>query len=60
MPGDVVVYSNSGDVEHSGIVIGKDFVPLILSKWGPAHEVIHRVNDCPYDSQQVTYYRIKT
>jgi hypothetical protein len=60
LPGDIVVYSRNGDAEHSGIVIKSDFVPIILSKWGPAHEVIHRVNDCPYDSMQIVYYRIKT
>jgi len=60
LPGDVVVYSTSGDAEHSGIVIEAGFVPMILSKWGPAHEVVHRVNDCPYDSMFITYYRIKT
>jgi hypothetical protein len=59
-PGDVVVYAMNGDAEHSGIVIQAGSVPIILSKWGPAHEVIHRVNDCPYDSAQTTYYRINT
>jgi hypothetical protein len=60
LPGDVVVYFTSGDAEHSGIVIHNDVVPIILSKWGAAHEVIHRVNECPYDSTQISYYRIKT
>jgi hypothetical protein len=60
MPGDVVVYVQSGDVEHSGIVIKSGHVPTVLSKWGPAHEVLHRVNDCPYDSMQILYYRITT
>ena len=60
MPGDIVVYSQDGDPEHSGIVISRDPVPTILSKWGAAHEVIHRVIDCPYNAAQITYYRIKT
>jgi len=60
MPGDIVVYFQNGDAEHSGIVIESGFVPIVLSKWGPAHEVVHRVNDCPYDSMQIAYYRIKT
>lgn len=59
LPGDVVVYRQNGDAEHSGIVISTGPPPIILSKWGPAHEVIHRVNDCPYNSMQLTYYRIK-
>jgi hypothetical protein len=60
MPGDVVVYFLNGDAEHSGMIVETGFVPLILSKWGPAHEVIHRVNDCPYDSMEIKYYRIRT
>jgi len=60
LPGDIVVYIHNGDIEHSGIVIEGGFVPMILSKWGSAHEVIHRVNDCPYDAMQISYYRITT
>jgi len=60
MPGDIAVYTRNGDVEHSGVVIEGGYVPMILSKWGPAHEVLHRVNDCPYDAMQVSYYRITT
>lgn len=58
LPGDIVVYVHKGDVEHSGIVIAKGLPPLVLSKWGPAHEVLHRVNDCPYSAMQIVYYRI--
>jgi hypothetical protein len=60
LPGDVVIYVQNGDVEHSGVVIASGFVPVVLSKWGPAHEVIHRVNDCPYDAMEILYYRIRT
>jgi hypothetical protein len=61
LPGDVAVYYTDGDAEHSGIVLRvKDLVPSILSKWGPSHEVVHRVNECPYDAKSVVYYRIKT
>lgn len=59
LPGDIVVYTQDGDVEHSGIVLSVDPVPYILSKWGPLHEVIHGVNECPY-SGSITYYRIRT
>ena len=50
-PGDVVVYLSKGDIEHSGVVIRlDDFGSLhILSKWGPYHEVVHKVRDCPYN-----------
>ncbi len=56
LPGDIVLYTENGDIEHSGIVISLD--PLrILSKWGPSQEVIHRLRECPY-SGGVTYHRI--
>jgi hypothetical protein len=58
LPGDIVVYTQNGDAEHSGIVISAGLVPWVLSKWGPAHEVLHRVNECPYDAMQISYYRI--
>jgi hypothetical protein len=60
LPGDVVIYTQNGDVEHSGIVISGGFVPTVLSKWGMAHEVLHRVNECPYDAMQISYHRIRT
>ena len=63
MPGDIAVYFKDGDIEHSGIVVGitRDLgVPVILSKWGVCHEVIHQVHTSEYDSRNVSYYRIKT
>jgi len=60
LPGDVVVYYVGGDAEHSGIVVGRDDFagPLVLSKWGTLHEVIHFVPECPYDAGNVVFYRI--
>jgi len=63
LPGDIAVYYKDGDAEHSGIVVGLHKVqhlnvPVILSKWGACHEVIHLVSQCPFDSRNVTYYRI--
>jgi hypothetical protein len=57
-----VIYTQNGDVEHSGIVVssGGGFPPMVLSKWGRAHEVVHRVRDCPYDAMEVSYHRIRT
>lgn len=64
MPGDIAVYFKDGDIEHSGIVVGISpgelRVPIILSKWGACHEVVHRVYESEYDSRNVGYYRIKT
>jgi hypothetical protein len=60
LPGDIVTYTENGDVEHSGIVMSRGLTPMVLSKWGPAHEVLHRVRECPYDAMQISYWRIKT
>jgi hypothetical protein len=35
-------------------------VPIILSKWGPCHEVVHPVGRSEYDASDVKYYRITT
>ena len=49
--GDIVVYvSSDGDVNHSGLVVGKHEdlnLPVICSKWGSAGEFVHLLNDCP-------------
>lgn len=64
LPGDVILYVHeSGDIEHSGIVIEpprpENFnIPLILSKWGRYLESVHLANRCPYDSNDIRYYRI--
>lgn len=63
LPGDIAVYyGENGDAEHSGIVtsITDLRVPVVLSKWGPCHEVVHQVPHSPYDASRVTYYRITT
>lgn len=63
LPGDIVLYySEQGDIEHSGFVIdvndnGHIRTPKIISKWGPTWEVIHFIQDCPYDSSNLKYYR---
>jgi hypothetical protein len=59
--GDMAVYFVLGYPDHSGIVVDVNQlkVPIILSKWGHAHEVVHRVAHCPYESGDVRYYRIK-
>ena len=61
-PGDIAVYYLNGDVEHSGVVVSVSGlkVPIVLSKWGDLHEVIHQVPLCPYDSTMVVYYRIES
>ena len=57
--GDIAIYYKDGDVEHSGIVVEvENGVPWILSKWGPAHEVIHMPVDCEYNFEDVRYYRV--
>lgn len=64
--GDVVVYFSTTDgfveAEHSGIFVEREKGQLgrlkILSKWGFADERIHFLTECPYDSQDVSYFRI--
>ncbi len=52
-------YSPEGDPEHSGVVINKsEKGPVVLSKWGMCHEVIHLFSECPYLSTDVRYFRI--
>ena len=64
LPGDIVVYIGpDGDIEHSGVVMDVDKsmlipIPKVLSKWGVAHEVVHRLTDCPYASTNVEFYRV--
>jgi hypothetical protein len=65
LAGDVILYfSDSNDIEHSGIVVIKPKnenlnIPVIISKWGIYCEFIHAANCCPYNYQNVKYYRIK-
>lgn len=51
LPGDIVIYySDSGDPNHSGIVLeytAQLVVPIICSKWGNAGEFVHGLRDCP-------------
>ena len=61
LPGDIVIYFTRGDAEHSGLVVSVDNLgPRVPSKWGACHEVVHRLNECPYDSTEIVFYRIKT
>lgn len=64
-PGDLIVYfGETGDIEHSGIVV--EFapddlrlkIPRVLSKWGVGSEWVHPANDCPYSFANVKYYRV--
>ncbi|HEY0982375.1 hypothetical protein [Schlesneria sp.] len=66
--GDIILYLESGDysIEHSGIVIAVTQmemstmnIPVIWSKWGKSHEVVHNYYDCPYDSTNVEFFRLK-
>jgi hypothetical protein len=60
-PGDIVLYISTGDIEHSGIVVGTGgayIVPLIRSKWGIGPEAIHHANVCPYDFTYHEFYRV--
>jgi hypothetical protein len=64
--GDIVIYLERGDFSHSGIVMTIDrsgVVPVmwILSKWGHAHEVVHKVHECPYAGRpesEISFWRM--
>jgi hypothetical protein len=63
LPGDVIIYYDHGDAEHSGIVLTSPQdsllrVPRVLSKWGKASECIHWANHGPYNFGSVKYFRI--
>lgn len=69
-PGDIVLYVHSatGEVDHSGLIVevletdlgaGRKLkVPKILSKWGNLHEVVHTLDDSPYENPKFEYYRL--
>ena len=62
--GDVVVYYNDqGQVEHSGLVVGRIVgsglnVPEIWSKWGKGYEWRHPLRICPWNSMATKFYRM--
>jgi len=63
LPGDIVIYFNKGDIEHSGVIITAPSesllkIPLVYSKWGKYSEVIHLQNQCPYHQSEIKYYRV--
>jgi hypothetical protein len=64
LPGDVVVYfDDHGRADHSGIVVeaadpASLSIPKVVSKWAWAYEVVHWANQCPYEMQDVRYFRI--
>jgi hypothetical protein len=60
LAGDIAVYYVDGDAEHSGLVVSVNDlkVPIVLSKWGACHEVVHPVAQSRYDASNVKYYRI--
>jgi hypothetical protein len=67
LAGDVVLYIHkSGDISHSGIVVGPSSLftnnYLVVSKWGPWAEIIHHVFDCPYSREPdvaIEFYRAR-
>jgi hypothetical protein len=63
LPGDIVVYYNAGDAEHSGIVVEAQS-PMsirVVSKFGSGNELVHWLYDvAPYDTSDIKFYRIRT
>jgi hypothetical protein len=64
LAGDIVLYySESGEIEHSGIIIRSPenikqiSSTTVISKWGSGFEVIHQLYNCPYEGRYVKFYR---
>jgi len=70
-PGDIIIYgANSGDggeIEHSGLIIGLInaiiTIPMVLSKLGECHEVVHPYNFSghpkpPYCLSNIQFLRV--
>lgn len=61
--GDIAVYYDGEEIEHTGIVIDvvnvegilARRVPRLMSKWGSAAEYIHMVTEGPYSQCQIRY-----
>jgi hypothetical protein len=65
LPGDIVIYFEAdggvrAEVSHSGIVLERTSLGAVkvLSKWGYGDEWIHFLADCPYNANNVEFYRI--
>lgn len=59
IPGDIIIYYESGEIEHSGIVVWVgEYSPIILSKWGQLNEVLHSADLCPYSFSGARYFRM--
>jgi len=63
LPGDLVLYFSKDDIEHSGMVVEIARLDFgirfrILSKWGHGSEVLHWLEECPYEFSAVKFYRI--
>lgn len=64
--GDIITYTDAkNELIHSGIVVRSDEMPglgikdiRVLSKWGHAHEVIHKPSYCPYPNAIIKYHRV--
>jgi hypothetical protein len=63
MPGDVAIYWDDGDMQHSGLVVEvskNPTVPRILSKWAHLQEAVHWVHQAPPEyGADIHYYRIR-
>jgi hypothetical protein len=61
MPGDIVVYYDEGEPEHTAVVVWTEEqhpvirCPWVISKLGPGPEVVHRYNYSPYTGIPVFY-----
>lgn len=54
---DIIYYGTPGE-EHSGVLLSKPSGGFhVLSKWGKGPLILHDINDCPYSTANLSYYR---
>jgi hypothetical protein len=65
LPGDVVLYVGpDGEVDHSALLVQlasppRSLFAIVVSKWGNFTEYMHELHQCPYNSSNIEYWRIK-
>ncbi len=66
LEGDLALYvtSENGDIAHSATITNVEHADnnisriIVVSKWGKFREVIHNLNDSPYQNCTIEFYRL--